>query len=75
MKSGTHRGNCSVRVDEHIQPWSMENDSLFITDKSIEDVFEFQRDITGRSPEVVEMEYPEHPITVLFNAGSLVYHR
>ncbi|KAH8200221.1 hypothetical protein TruAng_005613 [Truncatella angustata] len=72
---GTQKGNRLVRVDEFSQTWSTENDSLFITDESIESVFEFQRDITGRDTKVVEVEYPEQPITVLFNAGSLVHHR
>jgi hypothetical protein len=72
---GTHKGNRFVRVDEHSQPWSTENDSLFTTNESIESVFDFQRDITGRNPTVVEVEYPKQPVTVVFNAGSLVHHR
>lgn len=72
---GTHKGNRPIRVDEHSQPWSTENDSLFITDDSIEKVFNFQGSITGIKPKVVEVEYPEQPITVLFSAGSVVHHR
>ncbi|KUL81625.1 hypothetical protein ZTR_10604 [Talaromyces verruculosus] len=72
---GTHRGTRLVRVDEHSQPWSTENDSLFITNESIDNVFAFQADITGQAPKVVEVEYPEQPITVIFNAGALVHHR
>lgn len=72
---GTHKGNRPIRVDEHSQHWSTENDSLFITDESIESVFAFQGDITGHNPKVIEVEYPEQPITVLFSAGSLVHHR
>jgi hypothetical protein len=72
---GTHKGNRPIRVDEHSQHWSTENDSLFITDESIESVFAFQGDITGHDPKVIEVEYPEQPITVLFSAGSLVHHR
>lgn len=72
---GTHKGNRPIRMDEHSQPWSTENDSLFITDDSIDSVFAFQSDITGRRPKVVEVEYPDQPITVLFSAGSVVHHR
>lgn len=73
---GTHKGNRSIRVDEHYsQPWSTENDSLFITDQTIENVFQFQEDVTGCHSTVIEVEYPEQPITVLFSAGSVVHHR
>ncbi|KAF3012255.1 hypothetical protein E8E14_011369 [Neopestalotiopsis sp. 37M] len=72
---GTHKGNRPIRVDEQSQPWSTENDSLFITDESIESVFGFQADITGSDPKVIEVEYPKQPITVLFSAGSVVHHR
>ncbi|KAJ9143223.1 hypothetical protein NKR19_g6943 [Coniochaeta hoffmannii] len=72
---GTHKGNRLIRVDGQSQPWSTENDSLFITNESIDGVLGFQRDITGHEPRVVEVEYPDQPITVLFNAGSLVHHR
>lgn len=72
---GTHKGNRLIRVDERSQPWSTENSSLFITDNSLDGVFEFQKDITGNPPKVVELEYPEKPVTVVFNAGSLVHHR
>ncbi|KAF2715973.1 hypothetical protein K431DRAFT_308166 [Polychaeton citri CBS 116435] len=72
---GTHKGNRFVRENDQSQPWSTENDSLFITEESIQNVFQFQKDITGCKPTVVEVEYPEQPITVLFSAGSLVHHR
>ncbi|GKT49705.1 uncharacterized protein ColSpa_09886 [Colletotrichum spaethianum] len=68
---GTQKGTRFVRVDEHSQPWSTENDSLFITNESIDSVFGFQKDIAGGAPAVVEVEYPNQPITVVFNAGSL----
>ncbi|KAK2028388.1 hypothetical protein LX32DRAFT_683241 [Colletotrichum zoysiae] len=72
---GTHMGTRSIRTDRQSQPWSTENDSLFITEKSVNHVLRFQKDITGCHPRVVEVEYPQQPITVLFNAGSLVHHR
>ncbi|KAF4963707.1 hypothetical protein FSARC_8304 [Fusarium sarcochroum] len=72
---GTHKGNRSVRLNAHSQPWSTENDSLFITRDSMNGVFQFQKDVTGHGPTVVEVGYPEQPITVLFSAGSLVHHR
>ncbi|KAF4784433.1 hypothetical protein HER10_EVM0008334 [Colletotrichum scovillei] len=72
---GTQKGNRFVRVNDQSQPWSTENDSLFITNESIASVFEFQQAITGREPTVIEVEYPDQPITVVFNAGSLVHHR
>lgn len=52
---GTHKGNRSIRTDGQAQPWSTENDSLFITANTIESVFEFQKDITGCEPKVVEV--------------------
>ncbi|TFB01735.1 hypothetical protein CCMA1212_006277 [Trichoderma ghanense] len=72
---GTHKGNRLINVDERSQPWSTENSSLFITDDSLESVLDFQKNITGNSPKIVELEYPEQPVTVVFNAGSLVHHR
>ncbi|EFQ31081.1 hypothetical protein CGRA01v4_01973 [Colletotrichum graminicola] len=72
---GTHLGTRSIRTDKRSQPWSTENDSLFITEKSVDEVLSFQKDIIGCPPRVVEVEYPQQPITVLFNAGSLVHHR
>ncbi|KAB5518702.1 hypothetical protein GE09DRAFT_931562, partial [Coniochaeta sp. 2T2.1] len=72
---GTQQGNRSIRTDGQSQPWSTENDSLFITDESIAGVLDFQRDVTGREPKIVEVEYPDQPITVLFSAGSVVHHR
>ncbi|KAI0133902.1 hypothetical protein BJ170DRAFT_716135 [Xylariales sp. AK1849] len=72
---GTHMGTRSIRTDGQSQPWSTENDSLFITEKSVDEVLSFQKEITGCHPRVVEVEYPQQPITVLFNASSLVHHR
>ncbi|KPM40570.1 hypothetical protein AK830_g5982 [Neonectria ditissima] len=72
---GTHKGNRPIRVDEHSQSWSTENDSVFITHDSMDGVFQFQKDVTGHGPTVVEVDYPQQPITVLFSAGSLVHHR
>ncbi|KAK0620997.1 hypothetical protein B0T14DRAFT_538189 [Immersiella caudata] len=73
---GTHKGTRAVRVDMATQqPWSTENDSLFITNLTIDSVFAFQQNVTGRPPTVVEVEYPDQPVTIVFNAGSLVHHR
>lgn len=52
-----------------------ENDSLFITAESIENIFEFQQSVTENGPTVVEVAYPEQPIAALFEASSLVHHR
>ncbi|KAI9742903.1 MAG: hypothetical protein M1818_003632 [Claussenomyces sp. TS43310] len=72
---GTHKGNRHIRSEESALPWSTENDSIFLTNEAIDGVFSFQKDITGLGPTVVEVQYPEKPISVLFNAASLVHHR
>ncbi|KAM0541200.1 hypothetical protein ACHAPJ_013340 [Fusarium lateritium] len=74
---GTHRGNRHVRQLSKDSPaWSTENDSLFNTNESINSLFEFQKDITGeQDPMVIEVKYPDQPVTALFSAGSLVHHR
>ncbi|PNP80351.1 hypothetical protein FNYG_05950 [Fusarium nygamai] len=74
---GTHKGNRHVRqLSKDFPAWSTENDSLFNTNDSIDNIFEFQKDVTGRQdPTVVEVNYPDQPVTALFSAGSLVHHR
>jgi hypothetical protein len=74
---GTHKGNRHVRQLNRESPaWSTENDSLFNTDGSINNVFQFQKNMTEQQePMVVEVNYPDQPVTALFNAGSLVHHR
>lgn len=72
---GTNRGTRRLRCEGSAGPWSTENDSLFITEESIESVFEFQKSVTGKGPTVVEVAYPEQPIAALFEASSLVHHR
>jgi hypothetical protein len=72
---GTHKATRVVRFDESSRPWSTENDSVFITPESIQNAFDIQEAATGQGPTVVEVEYPEQPITAIFNASSLVHHR
>lgn len=72
---GTNRGTRHIRYDDSAQPWSTENDSLFITKQSIQSVLEFQENTTGRGQTIVEVAYPEQPIAALFSASSLVHHR
>ncbi|GMF78284.1 unnamed protein product [Aspergillus oryzae] len=72
---GTHRGNRRIRVDEGGRAWSTENDSIFITDGSLNNVLMFQQQAYGQSPCVVEVQHTEQPVTVAFSAGSLVHHR
>ncbi|KAI3192093.1 hypothetical protein CBS147311_9397 [Penicillium roqueforti] len=72
---GTHLGNRRIRLDEVGRPWSTENDSVFLTETSLENVFGFQKRVYNQSPCVVEVQYPDQPITVAFSAGSLVHHR
>ncbi|KAJ4251358.1 hypothetical protein NW762_011339 [Fusarium torreyae] len=74
---GTHKGNRQVRQLSKDSPaWFTENDSLFNTNESINSLFEFQRNIIGeQDPVVIEVNYPDQPVTALFSAASLVHHR
>ncbi|KAK8917845.1 hypothetical protein H634G_09726 [Metarhizium anisopliae BRIP 53293] len=72
---GAHKGNRNIRHDEDGNPWSTENDSVFLTDKVLSDLLDFQKTVRGNSPTIVEVEYPAQPISVLFSAASLVHHR
>lgn len=72
---GTHKGNRNIRHDKDGNPWSTENDSVFLTDKALSDLLDFQKTVRGNSPTIVEVEYPAQPISVLFSAASLVHHR
>lgn len=73
---GTQKGarNCFVGNDG--KAWSTENGSIFVTEDSIDALFEFQKMIRhSESPLVVEAQDPERPLTTVFAAGSLVHHR
>ncbi|OBT69080.1 hypothetical protein VE03_01422 [Pseudogymnoascus sp. 23342-1-I1] len=72
---GTHKGNRHIRLDENGRPWSTENESIFVTDDTIDKVFALQKKVTGEGPTVVEVSHPEQPISAVFIAGSLVHHR
>lgn len=73
---GTHKGarNCFVTGDK--KAGSTENASIFTTDRSMEEVFEFQKKVlpTGM-PTIIEVEDRDRPLTTVFAAGSLVHHR
>lgn len=72
---GTHKGARNCFVDEK-GTWSTENASIFIDSESINQVFEFQKEVRGcAQPMVVEATHPEKPLTTVFAAGSLVHHR
>ncbi len=73
---GTNKGvrNCLTNADGTI--WSSENASIFITEASIDNIFEFQRRNTLlQAPTVVEASHETKPLTIAFAAGSLVHHR
>ena len=76
---GTHKGNRRLRFDAAGQPWSSENDSVFLCKDAVDSLFAFQkstmRDNDDNSPTVVEVRHPERPISILFTAGALVHHR
>lgn len=72
----THKGsrNCFVRANGEV--WSTENASIFITPKSIDKVFEFQKKIRNENKNiVVEVQDESSPLFTVFAAGSLVHHR
>ncbi|KAI1733756.1 hypothetical protein F4680DRAFT_440679 [Xylaria scruposa] len=70
----THKGNRDINVNKEGEPWSSERDSLFVTDDSINGLFDFQKSVKGVS-RVVEARHPDQPLAVLFPAGALVHHR
>lgn len=37
-------------------------------------LFDFQRDVAGLDPTVIEVHYPSEPVTITFSAGSVVHH-
>ncbi|KAI0452497.1 hypothetical protein F5B21DRAFT_483209 [Xylaria acuta] len=70
----THKGNRDININKQGEPWSSERDSLFVTDDSIDGLFDFQKSVKGVS-RVVEARHPDQPLSVLFPAGALVHHR
>ena len=73
---GTHKGSRNCFTDDERGTWSTENASIFITEKAIEQVFQFQKEARhAKKPLVVEVTHDEKPITTVFAAGSLVHHR
>lgn len=73
---GTHKGARNCFVTENNLAWSTENASIFITAKSIKDVFEFQKKVRPEgTPAVIEVQDRDKPLTTIFAAGSLVHHR
>jgi hypothetical protein len=72
---GTQIGIRHVRPDDRGGSWSTEDDSLFITDESLADVLNFQKRVNGGRTRVVEVRYPQQPVTIVFHANSLVHHR
>ncbi|KAG2027023.1 hypothetical protein GB937_000759 [Aspergillus fischeri] len=72
---GTHRGNRDIFIDGSGTPFSTERENLFGSHEAIDRLFAFQKKATGQGPTVVEIEYPEEPVTLLFAAGGLVHHR
>ncbi|TNF68631.1 MAG: hypothetical protein EP298_05810 [Gammaproteobacteria bacterium] len=73
---GTHHASRNCLVDKDGQAWSTENGSIFITEDSVGNVFDIQRQVTDTlNPQVVEVTHPDKPLTTVFAAGSLVHHR
>ncbi|KAK7415438.1 hypothetical protein QQX98_005889 [Neonectria punicea] len=72
---GTHQGNRNILVDKSGMPFSTERENLFGSDEALDGLFAFQEKATGKSPTVIEVEYPEQPLSILFAAGALVHHR
>ncbi|KAI0521683.1 hypothetical protein F5B22DRAFT_662014 [Xylaria bambusicola] len=70
----THKGNRAINFNSQGEPWSSERDSLFVTDESIDGLFEFQKRVKGVS-RVVEARHPDQPLSCLFPAGALVHQR
>ncbi|KPM43361.1 hypothetical protein AK830_g3204 [Neonectria ditissima] len=71
---GTNKGNRDVLLDDSGHPWSTERDSLFVTNDAIDGLFDFQIQ-TGRPPSVIEVAFPDQPLSIVFPAGALVHHR
>lgn len=72
---GTHKGarNSFLRNDT---AFSTENGSIFITEDTVQQVFDAQKEILGTSEaQVIEITDKDRPLTTLFAAGSLVHHR
>jgi hypothetical protein len=44
-------------------------------EEAVDGLFAFQKEVDAMDPTVVEVHYPDKPISVLFPAGSLVHHR
>lgn len=72
---GTHKGVRNCQVNDKNQAWSVEDASIFINDKAVQNVFDLQQKVLGHSPTVVEATHPDMPLTTLFEAGALVHHR
>ena len=72
---GTHQGNRDIFVDQSGMPFSTERENLFGSHEAIDKLFAFQEQATGHNPTVIEVEYPEKPLSILFAAGALVHHR
>lgn len=72
---GTHRGNRDILLNDNNQSFSSERESLFVSDASVDGLFAFQAQTTGQAGTVIEVHYPEKPISVTFSAGALVHHR
>ncbi len=72
----THQGARNCFVDKEGNAWSTENASIFITEETIKQIFDFQGTILpDTSPMVVEVHHRDKPLTTVFAAGSLVHHR
>ncbi len=73
---GTHQGARNCFINAQGEAWSTENASIFITEDSIQQIFDFQRTVLGdAAPMVVEAHHEDKPLTTVFAAGSLVHHR
>lgn len=72
---GTHKAVRNCKLSAHGEAWSTEDGSIFITEDTIQQAFDVQKKVLGKSPVVVEATHPDMPLTTVFEAGALVHHR
>lgn len=73
---GTQKGARQAERRRDGTVWSTENASIFVTRKSVNGLFAFQKAIGMPSaPSVVEVAGDAEPLAAVFSAGSLVHHR
>ena len=72
---GTHKAIRNCKIAKNGDAWSTEDGSIFISENSVQRIFDIQEKTYGQSPAVVEATHPEMPLTTVFEAGALIHHR